>query len=411
MKKQLLATSALVAAGLIGTSGGALAQTAPASQPIQVTVGGYMYQFFGYVDQRDRGVATGNGGAPSTVNPKPEKFLQTSDSEIYFQGKTTLANGISLGMRIELEGNTESDQIDESFGYVEGAFGRIEAGSTFGAAFKMGYFAPEAVVSQSMIGVNALQANLIAVPTQAYGAFDNRLANTAIRDGDDASDKISYYTPRFEGFQVGVSYTPEQSQDSNHHIKFESNTYNNGVSAAVNFVRAFGPIDTAIYGGYQRWSKPAGGATSDATLSDPQTYGFGGQVGYAGFRFGGSYTHAKDYVGIGGQTTIQASPVSTQFTGATDQWDMGRTWSVGLTYTFGPAVVGVAYVDGRNRNSTGLGGGYNTEQAVDVGGRYQLGPGVQVQAMVFHAAINSAMTTAYASQSATGVQTGFLLNF
>jgi hypothetical protein len=407
MKKQLLATSALVAAGLIGTSGGALAQTAPASQPIQVTVGGYMYQFFGYVSQRDRGPSA----AVSATSPHPLKFLQTSDSEIYFQGKTTLANGISLGMRIELEGNTESDQIDESFGYVEGAFGRIEAGSTFAAAFKMGYHGPEAVQSQSMSGVNALQANLIANPTSAYGAFDNRLANTAIRDGDDASDKVSYYTPRFEGFQVGVSYTPEQSQDSNHHIKFGSNTYNNEVSAAINFVRAFGPIDTAIYAGYQHANKPYGGTASNATLSDPQTYGFGAQVGYAGFRFGGSFTKAKNFVGIGGATTIQASPVTTQFSGATDAWDQGRTWDVGLTYTFGPAVVGAYYVDGRNKNGTGLGGGYNTENAFDVGGRYQLGPGVQVQAMVFHAKIHSAASSALSSQNATGIQTGFLLNF
>ena len=407
MKKQLLATSALVAAGLIGTSGGALAQTAPASQPIQVAVGGYMYQFLSYNSQDHH--------AGSSAPTKPLKVLQTSDSEIYFQGKTTLANGISLGMRIELEGNTESDQIDESFGYVEGAFGRIEMGSTFGAAFKMGYHAPEATQSLGISGLPTVQANLLINPTQGnYGAFDNPLESTMIREGDDASDKIAYYTPRFEGFQVGVSYTPEMTQDNNHHVKFAQNTYNNGVSAAINFVRAFGPFDVAAYGGYQRFSKPSGGATSNATLSDPQVYGFGAQVGYAGFRFGGSYTRAKDLVSLVGNQTIASLPTAAGggFTGANDQWAQGHGFDLGLTYTFGPAVVGATYMHGHNRASTSIGGS-NRMDAVNVGGRYQLGPGVQVQAQVYHVKFDgvTSVSAPSTSNSATGVITGFLLNF
>ena len=63
---KLLATSALVAAGLVASAGVASAQ-APA--PIQVVVGGFMHQYFGTASNND-GVnyASGNGrgGAAAT---------------------------------------------------------------------------------------------------------------------------------------------------------------------------------------------------------------------------------------------------------------------------------------------------------------------------------------------------------
>ena len=73
MKKQLLTTSALVAAGMMATAGGASAQTAPASQPIQVTVGGYMYQFVSYVSQDDR--SNGSSSSQATLTSKQLRMV------------------------------------------------------------------------------------------------------------------------------------------------------------------------------------------------------------------------------------------------------------------------------------------------------------------------------------------------
>jgi outer membrane protein OmpU len=40
---------------------------------------------------------------------------QKSDSEVWFKGLTTLVNGLSVGINVQLEANSTGDQIDESF--------------------------------------------------------------------------------------------------------------------------------------------------------------------------------------------------------------------------------------------------------------------------------------------------------
>ena len=109
MKKHLLGTTALVAAGMFGLVDTAAAQTKV--MPIQVSVGGYMGEFVSYTSQDDRGGAA--------FNQKLTQFDQWSDKEIHFNGRTTLDNGLTVGFRIELEGNTDAtDQIDESYMFI-----------------------------------------------------------------------------------------------------------------------------------------------------------------------------------------------------------------------------------------------------------------------------------------------------
>lgn len=414
MKKQLLSTSALVAAGLFGAAGAASAQTAPASSPIQVTVGGYMYQFLSYTSQDDRtGGAAGSTNANfATTTAKPLKVQVNNDSEIWFQGKSTLANGISVAMRVELEGNTETDQIDESFAIVEGAFGRIEVGSTDNAAYKTSIHAPDAAMGIGTAGVMGYVSNLVANPTSS-GILDTPFETTLPRMADNDSEKISYFSPRFEGFQLGLSYIPELTQDRGGigGVRYKSNTYNTGFAAGLNFTRAFGPIDIAAAAGYTHFNKPDSTTTSNATLSDPKGYNFGLQVGYAGFRVGGSYLKVKDYAFV----TPAASAAGSTFTGAgwtaaTGQLGDGRSFDAGLTYTFGPAVVGVTYFDGRSRGDTAT-AGHNKLQGGALTGRYQLGPGVNVEASVFHVKIDSKHTSDIEDNKATGLMTGLLLNF
>ena len=431
MKKQLLSTTALVAAGMIAGPGIASAQ-APASSPIQVTVGGFMYQFFSYSSQKDRN--GGAAGAPATTTQRPVHFQTNSDAEIWFEGKTTLANGISVAMRVELEAGTESDQIDESFAIVEGRFGRIEIGSTDNANFKMSIHAPEATIGQGVAGADVHSYNLVARPIR-QAVYDSPFSATLPRLGDNDSEKISYYTPRFEGIQLGFSYIPELTQDrAGNVVRYQSGVaYNRGIAFGVNFTRAFGPINIAASGGWEKWRKPdataattnAAGVSSTGTLSDPQAYDMGLQVGYAGFRLGGSYLKAKNFAVLGGNGTGCGATFSGPgLTGATDTWNHGTSFDVGLTYTFGPAVVGVTYFQGESRSGTALTGGGDGRDhlwSVSAGGRYQLGQGVQVQANVWHDTLRADTSggTGAASQNlngvdnnkANGISTGLLLNF
>ena len=123
MKKILLGSTALVAAGMIAS--------APASAKMKLSVGGYMEQWVGYVSQDDVGAADYSG-----VDVK-------SDSEVHFKGMTKLDNGMSVGVNMQLEGNGGGDTIDESYLIVKGGFGEINLGSENSAMYKMHYGAKD----------------------------------------------------------------------------------------------------------------------------------------------------------------------------------------------------------------------------------------------------------------------------
>jgi len=323
MKKQLLSTSALVAAGLVA-AGAAQAQTAPAGSPIVVSVGGFMSQFVSYDKMSNS--TTGNGSA-SSFSSTPNVWSQSSDTEIYFNGKTTLANGISVSFRVELEGNTSTDQIDESWMTVEGGFGRFDLGSTDQAAQKMLYNAPAAYITTNGWAGSYPNVN----PTGSFGstAVGKNLSG-AVALGDDDNSKISYYTPKFEGFQAGVSYIPQNAQDrSSTGYKGESDGYYNGIFYAANFVRTFGAVDVALYAGGGQWKKPESSAVfNTTTLKDPKMWALGAQFGFAGFKVGGGYARVKDQITI---TTAATGSVASNFT------NDGSVWELGGTYAFGPA--------------------------------------------------------------------------
>ena len=359
MKKQLLSTSALVAAGLVASAGAVQAQTAPAASPITVTVGGFMSQFVSY-DKMSNNTNT----SALTVSAKTNEWSQSSDTEIYFSGKTTLANGIGISMRVELEGNTTTDTIDESWMTIEGGFGRVDLGSTDQAVQKMQYAAPAAYITSN--GVAGSYPN-INPTTGSFGTTvpGKSVSNTVSLNDDDGS-KISYYTPKFEGFQAGVSYVPQNAQDRNATGLKTADGYYNGWFGAVNFVRTFGEIDVAAFVGAGKWSKPQNNATFDAsTIKDPRLFAFGGQVGFAGFKVGAGYARAKDNFTLATGTTVVP----------TTKGD-GNVWEVGATYAFGPATVGVTYYQGTDAGLTSNSAG-NHSESIHLDGDYKIGTGVR----------------------------------
>ena len=186
MKKNLLATSALVAAGALATQG-ALAEAGP----IQVSVGGYYEQWVGYVfqdaDSDDRRVHERHGN-DLDVN---------EDGEIHFKGSTTLDNGLTFGMNVQLESATSSDLIDESYIFVRGSFGEIVLGSENGPAYAMHY------------GADMDQGYGLEEGDSSFfwfaGGMNNQLNTSRPATIDNDSQKIRYISPRFSGFQLNCS--------------------------------------------------------------------------------------------------------------------------------------------------------------------------------------------------------------
>ena len=66
--------------------------------------------------------------------------------------------------------------------------------------------------------------------------------------GDDA--KVTYFTPRIVGFQLGASFVPDNntgiSDSNNPAINPPGSSYENIVGAGVNWVGALGPADLTV---------------------------------------------------------------------------------------------------------------------------------------------------------------------
>ena len=297
MKKVLYGSTALVAAG-------ALASPAAAEEGVKLGLGGYYNSFF-WVGDYDE-----DAGDPRDLGPTGIY----ADGEVHFKGSTTLDNGITFGVQIELEAFQSGDQIDENYAFIEGSFGRFVIGGENTAAYMMQYGAPfvGAPINSGWVtsfvpppvGVttgSAVVPGAAASPTSASPAT-TATTSTAIAVttgfrtpalstyGDLTNDDhtIDYFSPRFSGFQLGVSYTPANTingEGKNFPVQADQDSeLNNGFSVGVNFVDSFGDVDVAVAGGYRRAESPDGSG-----LEDPEMYSAGLNLGYAGFTIGGSF--------------------------------------------------------------------------------------------------------------------------
>lgn len=335
MKKGLLGSTALVAASLVVGAGAAQAQ----EEKINLGLGGYMEQWVGYSSQDD---------IPTTADLNG--FGTNSDTEVFFLGSTTLDNGITFGVNIQLEGNTSGDQIDESYAIVRGDFGEINLGSENSAQYKMGTSAPEVGIGINS-GDQTAWVSFAGVGGTA-GTFRGPFGSTYVEAGR-ANDvnRVTYYTPRFAGFQVGGSYSPAAQEDGFGPYN-ENTTLHNGLSVGANYNGEFEGVSVTVAGGYGQWDAGTG-------VSDPTAWNAGARLGYMGFTVGGSYASAENDAGAGDMTG----------------------WDLGASYGTGPWGVSLAWFHGERDGVTG--GALKAENNTIAGSvAYAVGPGINVKATV-----------------------------
>jgi outer membrane protein OmpU len=353
MKKLLLGSTALAAAGLMSAS-------ALAADPIKVSINGY-YQWYFVVGDWDKLSATPNGANDGRSNSIRQ------EGEIWFNGITKLDNGTTVGFRIELEAYQFGDQVDEHYLFFSGDWGRIEAGATNGVMSKMVYGAPSALPGFGFISQN-FNFGWSAAQT------GNTSISTAIQDDRHNGDanKISYFTPRFAGFQIGVSYTPEFNAAANSTVGGangcgatggSSGSFgvctkdNNGdftaFQAAVNYLATFNSVNLALYGGMM-YAVPETRRQGGVKVRDDWFHWLlGVNLTFQGFSIGGNI--GEDNNGTNANT---------------DTW----MYTLGMTYTTGPWTVGAGWrmydreVPGVKKDDT-------TNQ-FEIGANYRIGPGI-----------------------------------
>lgn len=350
MKKTLLGTTALVSAGLI-------AGPALASDPLAVTVGGSIVTGFYVIDQDNIGV---------TAFDETKVAVVARNIDIRAEG--TLDNGLVAGALAKMQLGNDEGGVDgggdapaandatfsELYAYLEGGFGRLELGGTDGAAFKMHYTSPWFVPGNGVDSPNIYNA----AATAGGASFSSRTSTFSLLAEDD--NKISYFTPRIGGFQLGVSYTPDVTINDPAANGFGVGVDNANVEEvfeiAGNFAGEFDGFEIGVDGFYV--SGEAAGAGTD-----PEEYGFGANVAFSGFTIGGAW--------------YESEGIDSPGQGVADLDEEKEVWTLGISYGTGPWIVGVAYLESESSELVGPDNGAENS-FLQVGGGYSLGAGVDI---------------------------------
>jgi predicted porin len=355
------------------------AQTGAAAGPIRLGLGGY-FSFYGVGGWQNDG--------PGHPGANRHNFDFKREGEIFFTGQTKLDNGLVIGVDVQLEAESCSDQIDESYIWFQGDWGRVTLGSENSAAYLL------------LLGTPTVDANFDGVdPTYRLfnrgatagdpriGGFGNRSdldVWTPVTSGD--SEKITYLAPRIAGFRLGLSFTPDNSEEGSTGGQVQakggsfagmpfSNTdtqWSNLIAFGLNYADKFGPVDVGFGVGYEIGFREGEELQTVETVTsrytDRNAYAGEVNIGYGGFKFGGSY-----FVDDNG---LDCTIVDGVCSGSGKQ----RSWGLGLTYSLGPLTVGTSYLTSvRNRDPVGR--AERLERYV-VGGRYAVGPGIDLRGSV-----------------------------
>jgi hypothetical protein len=274
-----------------------------------------------------------------------------TDTEIHFNFKGEADNGLRYGAQVQLEvdqGGTNNS--DEVWTWLEGNWGRIQLGDKDGAEDQMIY---DAGLTQS--GIGGIDGDV----DRWFSSAGNAATFPDISDTSDAT-KVTYYTPRIAGIQVGGSFTP-QTDSSGQNVADDTpsgtSAFENHVGVGINFKETFNNVEVGI---------AAVGAFGDAVNQDREDAGawaVGGFVGYAGFTLGASYGDNGDTRGGNGGSM-----------------DDDFFYDVGLGYSMGPWSASVGYLHSEASRDKS-----NTDDEFDnfaISGGYTYAPGLYVYADV-----------------------------
>jgi hypothetical protein len=351
MKRILLGSTALVAAGLAAT------EAADAADGVKLGIGGRYMGAMGVLAIDD-----------FSASPDPSHDLRAyvfkQDVRVYFEGSTTLDNGLTVGARIDLRGQTDtSDQIRDVYAYFNGGFGSVRFGDTEEALAQMCYLVPSA---SAIFGADSPNFNFSNAGVIGFGA-----TNGTCYGVDSHSTKIVYFSPTFAGFSFATSFTPDNAEDTRNTVNGAATRPDNdlgqnseNLSVAANFNHDFNGVKLIVGGGgtwsFQReQAAPPPGASSPG---DRQEYNGYAQVAFSGFTVGGA---VSDRVNV--SNSIDNTDDVVYGAGATYNWE---AWTVGLGWT-----------RGNYDNIHGV-GTTDKHDIVSFTSAYALGPGIELDGLV-----------------------------
>jgi outer membrane protein OmpU len=335
-----------------------IAGSATAHAEVKLGLGGYYHAAAGVVPAEDFSASSGVDAG----DLRDYVFKQKVDLNI--NGETTLDNGLTVGASIWLRGQTNpADQIKKVYAYFSGGFGKVQFGDQDGALAAMCYLVPSAsqifgADSPAVTGFNFSNAGIAG-----YAA-----TNGTCYGIDSYSTQLVYFSPVLAGFQFGLSFTPDQTEDTRNTVAGAATRPDNNLgqnsenlSVAGTFTHDFNGVSLIVGGGYTQSFDKEVNPNDVNEASDTNGYV---QVGFAGFTIGAATEYRQNF----------------GTTGA-DQWVIGA----GVTYNREAWTVGLGWTRGDYEKAVGANGvgPFNAvHDDVALTASYALGPGITLDGLV-----------------------------
>ena len=333
MKKLLLA----------GVAMGSVALAAPAHADIELDVSGYFKGYGVFVDQDE---------APGTdVND----FDFIRDTELHIGGETVLDNGLTIGTHFEFEvdGADGSAGVDESYLYFSGNWGRVNFGNEDGAGYLLQVAAPSA--DSNVDGIRQYVSPFVTTGGVLAPSLDTNGSLDYDMDQSGKADKLTYLSPIMNGFQAGVSFSPDTDAAASFAVGTESAGIDETYEIALRYEGQFQNVGVIAGAGYAHGANNSTVATAD----DRDAWNVGLDLDISAFGIGAIYTEDST---------------------ATEDSDV-ETFVVGADYTTGPFKIGISYL---NSDEEIAAGGEREFDRYSGGVVYNYGPGMSFRGSIHH---------------------------
>ena len=190
-------------------------------------------------------------------------LVTAQDAEVYFKMRGELDNGMKIGGRIELEASNNADQIDQQWLTLEAGWGRIDVGGINSGRYNLSWTVNAPNVAHGIS--SGVQTEWLTFNGGLITFAFRRPLGSANLDASNDDQGIHYYSPRFNGFQLALTYRPSVSttqgagggsenigqinENTNYHDAFDLGVHwrgdlgGVGVTALVGYATASAPTN------------------------------------------------------------------------------------------------------------------------------------------------------------------------
>jgi predicted porin len=278
---------------------------------------------------------------------------------------------LAWSLKVELEANTDDGQVaedastaDEVTLTLSGSWGQLWFGSDDGPVDTMKSGSKRAIGDAGAGGTGGDFRRWVNWTTATTRMWSNA---ADVRDTSDAT-KITYITPRFAGFQAGVSFSPDRETDGRYRDPDNNGSEQSFWELGVNYDQKFDQVRVNLA------AVMSLADNENTSREDTRAWYVGGMVGFAGFKVGAGY-------GSDGERGLAKAASHGDLTG----------WDVGVGYELGAWDFGVGYF--RSESQVPNGSGEHKLSVASIGATYDLGNGLSIYAEGIWFDVDSALDT------------------